>query len=159
MAARNELTIPSTPTETTISRHPERIRTVVADDSDTFLEVVWGLLDLEKEIRLIAASSDGVDAVDTVARLRPELVVMDVTMPGMNGLAASALMRTMSPAPIVVLMSSNDTPLLRAACQRAGAFAFVRKINFRNEFAEVLGRILKIRSAHRETTESQRIAG
>ena len=159
MAARNELTLPSTvPMEPTPGARPQRIRTVVADDSETFLEVTWDLLGLEEEIQLVAAASDGIDAVDTVARLKPDLVVMDVTMPGMNGLAASSLIVSMSPAPIVVLMSSDDTPLLRAACRRVGAFAFVRKVNFRDEFARVLERILRTHRPHQETPENGRTA-
>jgi CheY-like chemotaxis protein len=84
-----------------------------------------------------------VEAISTVARLKPALVLMDVSMPGLDGLAATALLAEMSPPPSVVLMSSEDTPQLRSDCWRAGAFDFVYKPNFREEFEAVLQRLLK----------------
>jgi DNA-binding NarL/FixJ family response regulator len=68
---------------------------------------------------------------------------MDVSMPGLDGLAATALLAEMSPAPVVVLMSSEDTPQLRSDCWRAGAFGFVYKPNFRADFEAVLHRLLQ----------------
>jgi CheY-like chemotaxis protein len=124
-------------------RSPRRLRTMVVDDSDTFLKVTCSVLDLEDVIDLVAASSDGLEAIDTVTRLKPALILLDVHMPGLDGLAITSLLARMSPAPAVVLMSSDDTPNLRAACRRAGAFDFVHKTNFRSEFEAVLRRLLE----------------
>jgi len=147
MAARSQFIIPAEiPGQPTLDQ-PQRIRTVVVDDSETFLEVTCDLLDMEDVIQLVAAASDGVDALDTVMRLKPGLVVMDVNMPGLDGLTAAALIAEMFPAPAVVLMSAEDSPRLRAAAARAGAFAFVHKPNFRDEFEAVLDRLLQRRSA------------
>jgi CheY-like chemotaxis protein len=129
-----------------------RIRTVVVDDSDTFLRVTCDLLDLEDVIDLVAAASDGEEALSTVARLKPALVLMDVSMPGVDGLQAATLLKEMSPAPTVVLMSSEDTPQLRGDCRRAGAFGFVNKANFRDEFEAVLQRALQREEAKPTTT-------
>jgi len=144
MAASSDLMYPGeAPAQPSEEDQPRRrIRTVVVDDSDTFLEVTCDLLDLEDVIDLVAAASDGVEALSTVARLKPALVLMDVDMPGLDGLSAASLLREMSPAPVVVLMSSEDTSQLRADSRRAGAFAFVNKLNFRHEFEAVLQRLL-----------------
>ncbi len=148
MAASGELTLThDVPRQTTLSKAPQRMRTVVVDDSDTFLQVTCHLLDLEDVIDLVAAASDGVEAIETVLRLKPALVVMDVSMPGLDGLSAASLLAEMSPAPTVILMSSEDSPQLRAACERAGAFGFVHKVNFRHEFEAVLQRVLQARDA------------
>ena len=150
MAASGELTLTQeAPRQTTLSKAPPRMRTVVVDDSDTFLQVTCHLLDLEDAIDLVAAASDGVEAIDTVLRLKPALVLMDVSMPGLDGLSAASLLAEMSPAPTVVLMSSEDSPQLRASCERAGAFGFVHKANFRHEFEALLQRILQVRDAQR----------
>jgi CheY-like chemotaxis protein len=122
---------------------PKRLRTMVVDDSDTFLKVTCCVLDLENMIDLVAAASDGLEAIDTVTRLKPAVVLMDVHMPGVDGLAVTRLLSRMSPPPVVVLMSSDDTPGLRAACREAGAFAFVHKQNLRPEFEAVLWRLLQ----------------
>jgi DNA-binding NarL/FixJ family response regulator len=138
MATSSELTLSSVILPTARSKATRQMRTVLVDDSDTFLQVTCHLLDLENTIDLVAAASDGVEAIDTVIRLKPALVVMDVCMPGLDGFSAATMLAEMSPAPTVVLMSSEDSPQLRADCERAGAFAFVHKENFRQEFEAVL---------------------
>jgi CheY-like chemotaxis protein len=145
MAVTTELTYAGEMTAPTTVRKNSRLRTVVVDDSDTFLQVTCHLLDLEEMIDLVAAASDGVEGVGTVMRVKPALVLMDVHMPGLDGLSAASLFAQMSPAPTVLLMSSEDTPQLRAACRRAGAFDFVPKENFRDELEPVLQRVFKMR--------------
>ena len=136
MAVHGELTMG----ERFPEKVPQRIRTVVVDDSESFLEIAGYLIDLEV-IDLVAAASDGVEVIGIAARLQPDLVVMDVALSGLDGLGATALLSDMSPAPVVVLMSAADTPQLRAAGRRAGAFAVVNKGNFQDEFAAVLRRL------------------
>jgi CheY-like chemotaxis protein len=148
MATSGELILASAP-PVAFDKASERMRTVVVDDSDTFLQVICHLLDLEGMIDLVAAASDGVEAVNTVLRLQPALVVMDVCMPGLDGLSAAKLFAELSPAPTVVLMSSEASAELRADCQRAGAFAFVHKESFRREFEAVLERLAQERQAQR----------
>jgi CheY-like chemotaxis protein len=118
----------------------QRIRTVVVDDSDAFLEITSSLLSFDV-IDVVAAASDGVEAIGVAARLQPEMVVMDVALAGLDGLAVATLLSDMSPAPAVVLMSAADTPQVEAAGRRAGAFAVVNKSNFQQEFAAVLKRL------------------
>lgn len=143
--ASSELAFSKTTPPKTAGKVSQRMRTVVVDDSDSFLQVVSHLLDLEDVIDLVAAASDGVDAIDTVLRLKPALVVMDVNMPGLDGLSAASLLAEMSPAPTVVLMSAEDSPELRSACERAGASAFVHKADFQHEFEAVVGRLFEAR--------------
>jgi CheY-like chemotaxis protein len=143
MAVGSDLSFPGAAFRTAPAPALSRIRTVVVDDSDTFLQVTFHLLDLEEVIDLVAAASDGVEAIDTVVRLKPALVVMDVSMSGLDGLSLSSLLARMSWAPRVILMSSEDSPELRAASERAGAFAFVHKPNFRRELEEVLERLFE----------------
>lgn len=146
MAARVELSFPySADPQPSLKEQKSRITTVVADDSETFLEVVSHVLDMEDVIDLAAAVSDGVEAIDAVVHLRPALVILDVYMPGLDGISAATLMSGLSPAPIVVLMSSEDSPRLREACRRAGAFAFVHKMTFQRDFPELVERIVKMR--------------
>src|SRR5260370_14545259 len=136
MAARSNLILagdaPERPSVENDARR--RYRTVVVDDSDTFLKVTCDLLDLEDVIDLVAAASDGVEAITTVARLKPALVLMDISMPGLDVLSAAALMAEMSPAPIVVMISSKASPRRRAVSRRAGACDFLHNCHLRNTF-------------------------
>lgn len=118
-----------------------RIRTLIVDDSPTFLEVVQEVLEFEPLVDLVGRGSDGLEAIELVAKLQPELVVMDVCMARMDGIAAASVISRLSPATKVILMSSEDNPEFRLSCLRAGAAAFIPKNRFVRDFAEALNRI------------------
>ena len=85
--------------------HPgeRRIRTVVVDDSETFLQVACGLLELDPLIDLIARAGKGGEAIETVMKLKPDLVLMDVHMPYLDGLTLAWFFAHRFPSARVVL--------------------------------------------------------
>lgn len=119
----------------------KRIRTVVVDDSETFLQVSCELLELDPLINLIARADTGGEAIETVMKLKPDLILMDVHMPYLDGLTLSWFFAHRFPSARVVLMSSENTPELRQACEESGALDFVHKENFRQEFRAALQRV------------------
>ncbi|BCJ64064.1 response regulator transcription factor [Polymorphospora rubra] len=80
-----------------------------------------------RDIEVVGESADGAGALDAVARLRPDVVMMDIRMPGMDGLAATEALRTVAGAPAVIVLTTFDTDdhILRAL--RAGASGFLLK--------------------------------
>ena len=118
-----------------------RLRIVVADDSPTFLKVVCALLELEEEVDVIARVTDGLEATEVVADLRPDLVLMDVHMPHLDGLAATMLITQSCPLTAVVLMSSEDSQELRLDCRALGAEQFIVKSELREQFPLVLKKV------------------
>ena len=119
----------------------KRIRTVVVDDSPTFLQVACALLELDPLIDLVARAGKGGEAIETVFKLQPDLVLTDVHMPYLDGLTLAWFFTRRFPSSRVVLMSADNTPELREACEAVGAFDFVRKENFREEFGAILRRL------------------
>jgi CheY-like chemotaxis protein len=119
---------------------PSRIRTVVVDDSPTFLQVACELLELDPVIDLVARAGKGGEAIEIVMKLKPDMVLMDVNMPYLDGLTLSWFFTHRFPSARVVLMSTDESPELREACEAAGAFDFVHKENFRQEFGAVMQR-------------------
>ena len=119
----------------------KRIRTVVVDDSPTFLQVACELLELDPLIDLVARAGKGGEAIETVLKLQPDLVLMDVHMPYLDGLTLAWFFARRFPSARVVLMSADQSPELRVACETAGAFDFVHKEIFREEFGTVLQRV------------------
>ncbi len=117
-----------------------RIRTVVVDDSPTFLEVACELLELDPAIDLLARAGKGGEAIEIVMKLKPDMVLMDVNMPYLDGLTLAWFFAHRFPSARVVLMSTDESPELREACEEAGAFDFVHKENFRQEFGTVMRR-------------------
>jgi CheY-like chemotaxis protein len=118
-----------------------RIRTVVVDDSPTFLQVACELLELDPVIDLVARAGKGGEAIETVMKLKPDMVLMDVHMPYLDGLTLAWFFANRFPSVRVVLMSTDESPELRDACEAVGAFDFVHKENFRQEFGTIMQRV------------------
>ncbi len=83
-----------------------KIRVVVADDSPVAREMLLQILASDPGIEVIGTATNGQEAVDAVARLRPDLITMDIHMPGMDGLEATEHIMAYTPTPILVVSSS-----------------------------------------------------
>jgi CheY-like chemotaxis protein len=127
--------------ESSCQQEKRRIRAIVIDDSETFLQVVCELIALDPLIDLIARAETGGEAIETVMKLKPDLVLMDVHMPYLDGLTLSRFFTHRFPPARIGLMSSDNTPELWQACEESGALDFVHKENFRQEFRAALQHI------------------
>ena len=119
----------------------KRIRTVVVDDSPKFLQGVCALLNLDPLVDLVAHAGKGGEAIEMVLKLQPELVLMDVHMPYLDGLTLAWFFARRFPSTRVVLMSADRSRELREACEEAGAIHLIHKEDFRQEFGSVLQRV------------------
>ena len=105
----------------------ERIRTLVADDHPLFREGVVRSLDSEEDFEVVAEASTGEEAIELAADLVPDLVMMDLAMPGIGGIKATERIAATSPASrILILTVSEDADDLLGAF-RAGAHGYVLK--------------------------------
>lgn len=86
-----------------------RCRVVLADDSHDFREVLRRVLERDGRFEVVAEAADGDAAVDTVDREHPDLLVLDISMPGRPGSAVVPLVRERSPATRVVVLSAYVT--------------------------------------------------
>jgi DNA-binding NarL/FixJ family response regulator len=82
---------------------------------------------MEPDIVVIGEASSGEQALELVHVLFPDIVLMDVEMPGMDGITATAVLQANTPRSAVVMMSIHDDAQMRARAQAAGAVAFVEK--------------------------------
>ncbi len=117
-----------------------KIRALVVDDMAPMQEAACGVLEMHG-IDVVGRAGDGLQAVAAVAELNPELVLMDVRMPLMDGLQATRLLTEHFPDIRVVLMSGEQSPELGEQCRASGADAFVFKLDFPQEFAAILQRL------------------
>ncbi|HYP15579.1 MAG TPA: response regulator transcription factor [Opitutus sp.] len=105
--------------------HP--ITVLIADDHEPLREGLKILLEFEDDLRLLGEAVDGAEAVALARRLRPDVIVMDITMPNRNGLQATRQIREEFPGTQVLIVSAegDDTGVEQAiAC---GALGFICK--------------------------------
>jgi DNA-binding NarL/FixJ family response regulator len=103
-----------------------RIRVLVVDDHEMLREALVGMLEL-CGFQVVGAVGDGADATSMAAELVPDVVLMDLSMPVVNGLDATWLLREVAPTTAVVAFSAFDSPELKRQAFAAGAVAFLPK--------------------------------
>lgn len=102
-------------------------RVLVVDDQELVREGICALLGIQPGIAVVGSAGDGAEAVETAQARRPDVVLMDVRMPGLDGVAATALLRRVLPACKVVMLTTfaDDAYVTRAL--RAGAVGYLLK--------------------------------
>ena len=110
-------------------REPVRlpVRVLVADDADGVRELVMLLLDMESDFTVVGQARDGVEAVKAARDLQPDLVVLDISMPRLDGITATPQILSASPTSRIALFSGMTEPAVEAEAQRAGADALLPK--------------------------------
>ncbi len=104
-----------------------RIRTLMVDDHAVFLDELAHLLAENHETDVVGRTTSGEDALEQFTALRPDLVLMDLAMPGMGGLEATRRLKARPDAPRVIMLSLHEHPMYRTAALEAGANGFVPK--------------------------------
>src|SRR5436189_6267401 len=103
------------------------IKLWLVDDQPIVRQGLRMRLMLEPDITVVGEASSGEQALVLVESLAPDIVLMDVEMPAMDGIAATAAMRTSTSQSAVVMLSIHDDVQTRARARAAGAAAFVEK--------------------------------
>jgi DNA-binding NarL/FixJ family response regulator len=103
------------------------IRVLVADDSPTALRSVCDYLEFAGGFEIVGTASDGMNAVQLTSLKRPDLVLLDLSMPRVNGLEAAEQIRLASPDLRMIIFSELFGLSLADECRRHGADGFVSK--------------------------------
>jgi len=117
----------------------EPIRVVIVDDHTLFREGIREMLALEPGITVVAEGSSGPDAVLLAGRHRPDVVLLDVSMPGDGPVATIEQVRAVSPRSHLIVLTMHDDPELMRELTNHGASAYLVKSVGRKEFAAVVG--------------------
>ena len=119
------------------------LRVLIVDDEQLLREGVRCILESKDDIEVVGESGDGKTAIDMSRLLLPDVVVMDVSMPGMSGLEATRQLKEISPAVKVVGLSVYSNNLYVVAMLEAGASGYVLKSSLYDELygaLKVVGR-------------------
>lgn len=106
------------------------ISTLIVDDSPSFLQSAVRFLSMDNGIDIVGLALSGQEAIDQAEQLQPDLVLMDLAMPGMNGLEATRVLKSGLKPPRVVILTLHDTVEYRTAACEANADGFVAKSDF-----------------------------
>ncbi len=103
------------------------ISIVLADDHAVIRDGVRMVLEAQSDFRVIGTANDGVEAIDLVDALHPDVVVLDIAMPNLNGLAAARDIRSHSPQTKIVFLSMHENEEYLKEALRSGAEGYVLK--------------------------------
>ncbi len=128
--------------QSVVAAQEQKVRVLVVDDNPDFVEAAKVSLAADRRIEVVGGAANGEEAVRQAAALRPEVVAMDVVMPGLDGIEATKLIRKHQPGCRVVLVSGSifvdrgDEGL--EAARAAGASAYVVKSRAVLDLVEVV---------------------
>jgi DNA-binding NarL/FixJ family response regulator len=106
---------------------PARIRVLIADDQELVRYGLRLVLEAESDIHVVGEASDGASAIDAATRHSPDVVLMDVRMPGMGGIDATRMLRARLPRARVLVLTTYDLDEFAFGALRAGAAGFLLK--------------------------------
>lgn len=103
-----------------------KIRVLLCDDQRLFRDGLRTILESENDFDVVGEASDGAEAVELSLRLRPDLVVLDIRMPRMDGVEATRRLRAADGPPVVILSTYDDDDFIVEAL-KAGAVGYLLK--------------------------------
>src|SRR5258705_9511171 len=118
----------------------DKIKILIVDDNESTREGTSRLLEYEDNIEIVGFAENGLEAIDRVKELQPHVVLMDINMPQMNGIEATAQISQIAPRTKVIMVSVQDDSQYLKQAFRAGAVDFVAKPITSAELAQAIER-------------------
>jgi PAS domain S-box-containing protein len=133
------------------------LRILIVDDDEVVLQGIRSLLSDRTEWEVCGEAKDGLEAVDQVKNLRPDLVLMDVSMPRMDGIQATRIIRREMPASAVIIVSQNDPGVVAVQAAEVDAGGYVDKNKLSRDLLPAIERVAARRNGRkaRKTRKSQ----
>jgi two-component system nitrate/nitrite response regulator NarL len=103
------------------------ISVLVTDDEPLFVDMIKAMLSAEEDIAVVATACNGRSAVRLAHELRPDVIVMDVSMPVMDGIEATRVIRDQDPDACVMILTGGTAPNDVDRARKAGAAAYITK--------------------------------
>jgi DNA-binding NarL/FixJ family response regulator len=117
------------------------IRVLVVDDHAILRDGIRSLLENQEDIIVVGEASDGTEALESVGKLLPDIVLMDISMPKTNGLEATRLIKERFPQVKVLILTQHDNREYIAPALGAGASGYVLKRSGRREMLKALRQV------------------
>ena len=124
------------------------MRILIADDNDWVRRGVVNILAPMSHWEVCGEAKDGAETIQRAAELVPDLVLLDVSMPGLNGLDVARLLREKVPAAKILIMSQHDPAVLLSRAIEAGAHACVDKSRLSTELLPTIASMMDALENH-----------
>jgi len=118
------------------------VRVVLVDDQDLVRDGFTMIIDSQPDMAVVGVAADGAEATDVVRRTSPDVVLMDVRMPGVDGLAATHRLLAATDAPKVLMLTTFDLDEYVAEALRLGASGFLLKDSPRAQLLAAIRRVV-----------------
>jgi DNA-binding NarL/FixJ family response regulator len=118
--------------------HKPKIRVLLADDHVTVRHGLKLIIDGQADMAVVAEVSDGAAAIEQAAALKPDVVVMDISMPGMTGLVATRKLKALQPQVAIVTLTRHTDDAYLQELLRAGAAGYVLKQSAPSELLQAI---------------------
>lgn len=120
-------------------------RLLLVDENDDFLDGLSAWISECPGFEVVGVAHSASEAFDRIGRLAPDMVLMDMTLPDLNGLDAMRRIKSRAGAPLVILMSFHDSAAARMEAKAAGADGCLSKAEITREFFLVVGTLWRAR--------------
>jgi DNA-binding NarL/FixJ family response regulator len=118
-------------------------RILVVDDAESFRRIIASILEQESGLQLVGEASDGRIAVEKADNLRPDLVLLDIGLPSLNGLQAAREIRTRAPQSRILIVSQESSPEIVQAALNLGARGYVHKMEAQRELLTAIKAVIR----------------
>ncbi|MBI5015136.1 MAG: response regulator transcription factor [Deltaproteobacteria bacterium] len=133
------------------------IRVLIAEDQRLLRQCFQEVLDLDSEIEVVAAAADGQEAVLLAEKHAPDIVLMDVSMPHLDGVAATNLIHERAPSAKVLILSLHDAPEQVGKAVKAGISGYVSKDVDLDELVRIIKAVHRGEPVHSPFLADQRL--
>ncbi len=117
------------------------LQIMLVDDNETFMASVKKTLTLVSGTQVVAEAHNGAQALEMAQRLQPDLMLLDIMMPGQSGLEVAKTMQSWPQAPRVLFLTMHDNESYRAAAQTLGALGLVGKADFVTQLLPIISNL------------------
>ena len=119
------------------------IRVLVVDDFEPFRRFICSRLGERSDLHVVGQATDGLEAVCRAEELQPDLIVMDIGLPKLNGIEAARRIRQLSSSSKILFLSQNaDSAIVQAALD-TGALGYVHKMHAREELLTAVAMVMR----------------
>jgi len=124
------------------------IRILVVDDFEQWRQQIRSIIETRSELHVIAEAADGLEAVQKAQELKPDLILLDIGLPNLNGLQAANRIHQVAPDAAIIFLTQNSDEELVQAALRCGAQGYVLKGKGASELLPAIEQALRDEGEH-----------